>query len=299
MTRLKAQVEGIASYEWPHRIVAEHLAVGLVYDLPEAIMQVQQRHLSAWGLSLDEAFDVACENLLDISQHQWESPSPGVWVSPWRDNHDASRLILPDLLQTIAVQGDCVAMVPNRDTLLLSGSEDEPGLAHMANLAEKALDHARAITGLAFLLVDETWRPWLPDTEYPLHDRFHLLQLKSVGQDYAEQKRLLDALHEKSKLDLWVASYSAARNDHTWKLHSYCVWSQGVGTLLPQTEQVYFFVPKGDKDGDIVVRANWDRVQQVVGHLMERQDIYPVRYRVKAFPTKEQLALLQGETALS
>ena len=298
MTRLKAQVEGIASYEWPHRIVAEHLAVGLVYDLPEAIMQVQQRHLSAWGLSLDEAFDVACENLLDISQHQWESPSPGVWVSPWRDNHDASRLILSDLLRALPVQGDCVAMVPNRDTLLITGSEDEPGLAHMANLAGKALDHARAITGLAFLLDDETWRSWLPDTEHPLHDRLHLLQLRSIGHDYAEQKRLLDALHEKSKLDLWVASYSAAKNNDTGKLHSYCVWSQGVDTLMPKTEQVYFFVPKGHKGGDLVARPSWDRVQQVVAHLMERQEIYPVRYRVKAFPTADELALLQRDAAV-
>jgi hypothetical protein len=40
----------------------------------------------------------------------------------------------------------------------------------------------------------------------------------------------------------------------------------------------------------VVARASWDRVQQVIGHLLEPQGIYPVRYRVKGFPTAEQLA---------
>jgi hypothetical protein len=297
--RLKAQVEGLTSFEWPHKVIAEHLAVGLVYDLPEAIMQVQERHLSAWGRSLDEALEIACENLREISQHQWESPCTGVWLSPWRDNHDASRLVLTDLLRSLSVKGGHVAMLPNRDTLLVTGSEDEVGLALMADRAEKTLNQARPISGLAFLLDDETWRPWLPDTEHPLHDRFHALQLRSVGQDYTEQKHLLDALHQKSGTDIWVASYSAIKNNETGKLHSYCVWSQGVDTLMPKTELVYFFVPKGDQEGSVVVRSSWDRVQQVVGHLMERQDIYPGRYRVKEFPTTEELALLEGDDRIS
>jgi hypothetical protein len=229
-----------------------------------------------------------------MSHGPWVNPCPGVWLSRWRDNHDASRLILTDLLQAHPVQGDLVAMAPNRDTLIITGSEDEAGLKHIAVLAEKELDQVRAITGLAFLLDNETWLPWLPGAEHPLHDRFNELRLKSFGRDYAVQKDLLDALHERAGTDIWVASYSAVRNDETGKSHSYCVWSQGVDTLLPRADQVYFFVPEGDKGGTVVARASWERVLQVAGHLMQPQGVYPARFRVTEFPTDEQLAAIGG-----
>jgi hypothetical protein len=266
--------------------------------LPEAIVQVQKQHLTDWGRSLEEALDAACENLRKISQHPWNNPFPGVWVSPWHDNHDAARLLLADMIRGHPVQGACVAMVPNRDTLIVAGSEDEAGLSHMAALAEKALNHARPISGLAFLLDNETWRPWLPAADQPLHDHFRLLQLQSFGRDYAVQKALLDALHEKTGRNIWVASYSAVKNDETGQCHSYCVWSQGVDILLPKADQVYFFVPKGENEGSVVAKASWDRVQRLVGHLLEQQGTYPVRYRAKGFPTAEQLALMGGENRL-
>lgn len=299
LSRLQAELDGLPHLEWPHRVVADHLTVSLVYDLPEAIVQVQQRHLSDWGRSLEDALDAACDNLRSISHHQWNNPCPGVWISPWQDNHDASRLVLADLLQARPVQGACVAMVPNRDTLMVTGSEDEAGLAHMVVLAEKALDHARPITGLAFLLHNETWLPWLPDADHPLHDQFHLLQLQSFGRDYAAQKDLLDAMHEKIGENTWVASYSAVKNNQTGDSHSYCVWSQGIDTLLPRADRVCFFVSQGEKEGSVVANASWDRVQRLVGHLMEPQGVYPVRYRVKEFPTAEQLALIGGDATFS
>jgi len=292
ITRLKARVDGLPSLEWPHRVIADHLTVSFVYALPEVMVQVQRQNLADWGRSFEEALDAACNNLRKISGQQWNIPFAGVWTSPWRDNHDASRLVLTDLFQALAIQGAHVAMVPNRDTLIVTGSEDERGLAHMAVLAEKPLDHARPITGLAFLLDNETWLPWLPGADHPLHDQFHLLQLQSLGRDYTTQKDLLDAFHEKTGQNIWVASYSAVKDEETGKAHSYCVWSQGVETLLPQTEEVYFFVPQGEQEGEVVARARWDQVQQVVSHLMERDGGYPLRYRVKDFPTAEECTLI-------
>jgi hypothetical protein len=39
-----------------------------------------------------------------------------------------------------------------------------------------------------------------------------------------------------------------------------------------------------------VASADWDKVQKVAGDLMEETDLYPARYRVREFPTDEQLA---------
>ena len=44
--------------------------------------------------------------------------------------------------------------------------------------------------------------------------------------------------------------------------------------------------------GEVLGMASWDRVKQIVGHLMEREEGYPFRYRVKGFPTAEERALI-------
>jgi hypothetical protein len=282
--------------------------VSLAYVLPEAIVQVNQEILLNWGRSFDEALDTACY-LLQMGGYLWNNTFPGVWT--WQDKYAASRLVLTDAIQALDVQGAHVAMVPNRDTLIVTGSEDERGLEHMAILAEKALDHGRAITGFAFLLENGTWLPWLPDANHRLHDQLHLWQLKSLGRDYAREKDLLDAFYMGE--DIPVAPYLLREDKKTGKTHSICPWNQGVDTLLPQAEVVYF-CSIAQPECEVMGWARWDRVKQVVGHLMKRREGYPIRYWVSGLPTPEEyasigmcldgldgvglLALLEGSTGL-
>src|SRR5262249_9092765 len=103
---LKARADGGKAGEWPYAVVGEHLSLSLVYDLPEAMISIQQPHLDDWGVSFPEALQVAMENLAGMSGHRFEQPGPGVWQSPWRDNHDAARLALLPLLLAHQVKGD-------------------------------------------------------------------------------------------------------------------------------------------------------------------------------------------------
>jgi hypothetical protein len=56
-------------------------------------------------------------------------------------------------------------------------------------------------------------------------------------------------------------------------------------TLLPQAHRVGFY----DPDAEASVMAEWDRVRAVVGDLMQPTDYWPPRFRVREFPTAEQL----------
>jgi hypothetical protein len=47
--------------------------------------------------------------------------------------------------------------------------------------------------------------------------------------------------------------------------------------------------PEGEK---IAAIGHWDRVVEIVGGLREEVDLYPQRYRVRAFPSEERLAEL-------
>lgn len=85
-----------------------------------------------------------------------------------------------------------------------------------------------------------------------------------------------------------MASFSAAKKQDA--VQSYCVWAPGVDALLPRTQLVMF--PRED---DKVTAAEWDRVAAAVGSLMVRDEsYYPIRYRVREFPSEQQLAEIEA-----
>jgi hypothetical protein len=142
------------------------------------------------------------------------------------------------------------------------------------------------------LLESGEWRTWMVPGNHPQYARFRLLELKSLGGEYAEQKELLDSLHQRRGSDVYVATFSAVEKPDG-SVFSYCLWSEGVDALLPRTQNILFHGPPGELPA--VERMNggpWERVAAVVGDLLEPVDVYPPRYRVRGFPTREQLTAI-------
>jgi hypothetical protein len=269
----------------PHQVLGEHLGIGLVYDLPQAMRSITQENLDGWGVTFYEAMEAALHNLTQL-EHAFIGPTQGegVYLSTVRDGYDSSRLILLDLIRRLRVAGDFVATVPNPDTLIVTGSEDMDGLTGMLALAKDALQQPRIISGIAVRLDGDDWVPWLPDSSHALFNEFRGLQLHSLGRDYAEQKESLDGTTDK---DTFVASFSIAQHPETGDFMTYCVWPKDTLTLLPHTDTIAFM-----QEGKGPLMAEWDRAVEVMGDLMEPLDIYPQRFRVSEFPTKEQLAAM-------
>lgn len=290
-TIMKMRIAGEKKFNWPYRPLAEVLGIGLVYDLPTSMMQVQQHSLDEWKATFEEAYEVACENLRQITQHKLIEAAPGVWQSPWRDNYDPSRMLLLDYIRYHEVRGDPVVMVPNRDTLLLTGSKDAAGLTRMVEMAETAYQHPRSLSGIAFRLsTEDEWLPFLPAPDHPHHKNYRLLQIKSIGSEYDDQKAALNELHQKTGKDIFVASYSAVELKDTGELRSYCVWSEGVVAFLPKTDYIYFFRPRDNQDGEVVATVPWAKAETVLGDRIKPVGIYPERYLVEGFPTEEEIA---------
>ncbi|MFL5342571.1 MAG: hypothetical protein ACJ8F7_20760 [Gemmataceae bacterium] len=293
ITSMRMKTEEGPKVDWPYRPLAESLGVGLVYDLPESMMQVQRHNLDRWGVTFDDALETAGENLQQITRHEMLAVAPGVWRSPWRDNYDPSRLLLGGFIRHHKVAGDPVAMVPNRDTLLLAGAGDPAGLAKLVELAAEAFEHARSISGLAYR-VDEAgeWVPYLPPPNHPQFTRFNQLRLKYLASDYGDQAAALKALHEKTGKDIFVPKFTVVQKKETRELRSYCVWAANISSFLPKTDDIYFYRPTQGADSEMVGGATWDQVAAVVGDLLKPMDIYPERFLVDGFPTPEQFAAL-------
>ena len=286
------QIEGNTFNQIPYQPISDDLAVALVYDLPESMRSIVQKDLDKWNITFYEALEAAKEELGHLS-HAFVGPKEGegVYLSMSHDNYDASRLLLLNMVRQMQVKGDFVAMVPNRDSLIVTGSDDEDGLKGMLALAKDALQQPRPISGLALRLDGDEWVSWMPDATHPLYQEFRLLQVQSIGQDYSEQKDLLDKLHAKNNEDIFTASYMVMDNKETGHLTTFSVWSKDVPTLLPRTDRIAFV-----QDGRDSLMAEWDRAVEIMGDSITPLDIYPQRFRVSEFPTEDQLTAMGATT---
>jgi hypothetical protein len=272
------------------RVIAPDLAMGLVYDQPETFRWIRQADLSSWGLGFNDAIGIATENLRKRSAHDFERLAPGTYRSPWRDNYDASRLILLDRVRNLDVSGSHVAMAPNRDTLFITGSDDMRGLSLIAKEAIEALRAPRFMTGAAMTLRGEEWVPYLPASDSPSRHDFKALRDETYRSAYAAQADLLRNLNG----DAFVARYMAGFDQQTGEPFSTCVWTkQTVPVLLPRTDRICFVdADLPIENGGLMAGGHWDDVFAVVGDLMHPQGLYPERYLVERNPSPEQMRAL-------
>ena len=292
---LRLELEGMPARSGVFRPIAEHLALGLVQDLPDHIIEIPADGFEKWGMTFEEALAIARRNLEPLSAAPFDRVRPGVYVSPWRDNHDTARLLLTDALRRLLVRGDPVVMVAHRDTLIVTGTDDVQGLTAMAMMTESLLEEPRAISGIPVcLLDDDTWAPFVPEPDHPLFARFAALRVGTLATEYGRQKQLLEALHDKRGEDLFVATYEGRMSENEREVLSYCAWTRDVVTLLPHTDRI-LFVDLGGPQDRRAVPAAWHRAAEVVGDLLHPVDIYPPRYRVAGFPNPEQLDALRKD----
>ncbi len=269
----------------PHLPIGDHLTLCLVVDSENHTSLVDETQLAKWGVSFENALEVAMKNLEAIPLTIVEATS-GLYAIQNDDDYDATRLLLVErLTQNFPVQGQRVLMTPNRNLLLVADSSNEDSLTEMLRIATRTWQSSGGIHGFAAIEQNGWWQEWLPEPGSAIYSGFRELALQSLGQHYHDQKKLLDDLHERELVELFVASFMG------WEsaagLLSICTWSQGVNTLLPQTDGIVFY--QGDTE-TMLGPIPWQQVQERVGHLMEATELYPIRYRVQDFPNAEVLA---------
>jgi hypothetical protein len=119
--------------------------------------------------------------------------------------------------------------------------------------------------------------------------------LRRQGTDYAQQKKTLDAIHEKEGRVVFVSPCQFPQDSESGRRYSICVWPRGGECLLPLTEKVAFLIDPASKES---VTATWPAMQSVTGHRLEKEaDLFPERYRVRSFPSDEEIAAMRRAAA--
>ena len=266
------------------------LVIALVCDRPTSMVYVNERELPKWGVSFDVALADALDNLRGLPEHAgWQQMSHGVWSGEWGDSYDSSRLLLPDLIHRTGVR-DPVVVVPFRNALMLTSAGNEAGLALMAQvIADHLENNQRWLSFHPLRLVESTWEIWQPPAGQAA---WKLLQVRNDASIYESQKELLDAHHERTHTDIFVATCGALSWGDAGSA-TYGVWADDVDTLLPRTDLVAFTWKQPDgKDASLLVP--WDDAVRVAGGLMEPTTESPERWRLRAFPDAAMRETLAG-----
>jgi len=270
------------------RPLAGPLIVGLAFDTPNAIRRIDAGQLENWQVDFEQVLSDALHNLRGLPEHGgWQEIAAGVWRGAWGDSYEPSRILLPDLIRRLDV-ADPVALMPVRNALLVCSARNEAGLSVMAALAKAAIEsEPRWLSLTPLALVGDRWQVFTPPTSCAR--AFAELALHDLAQTYAGQKNLLDDLHQRRGTDIFVASATGVEKDG--QLLTYSVWTEGVDTLLPQTDLVVLSRMQDGQVGQSIF-VPWDAAVAALSELMEPTEHVPVRFRATRFPSAEQWSAL-------
>ncbi|MFO0597966.1 MAG: hypothetical protein U0228_21875 [Myxococcaceae bacterium] len=297
---LGADESAIDEVMLPHVTINDELAAHLAYELPSSVTEIGADRIAAWGHTFEALMERAKQNLLKLSALPFEEPSPGIFVSPYHDTLDASRMLLPELYKGLKVKGRPVVIAPTHDIVFCTGEDDEAGLQQLGTWTEEALLEPRAHSAICFVLdKDDKWAPWLPPKGHPAYAKLKLLALQTTASAYSRQKEILEALLESNGHEILVATLRAFRSA-SGDVFTACAWQDGLEALLPQTDRIDFVRPgpENTATGAKVWSTTFDVARRTLGELMQPIGDLPERWRVKGFPTEAQLEQMATEGKL-
>jgi uncharacterized protein YtpQ (UPF0354 family) len=285
--RLRAKYDGEPLHDTAIKPLTDELAKVVTYDSGKNLSFLSADVLKEWDIPYNEVFDQALDNLRRISSEPFQLLQPGLFISPWEDDHDASRLLLPELFYRLELNGKPVASIPSRGVLLVTGADDEAGLAKLAELTFQVLeDVQKPLSGFVVMLENQQWISF-PNRGRPMDLPVVNLVKRWAARNYDEQKSNLEHFFEKQGIDIFVASVLLMEKKEGGEISTISVWSEGVDTLLPKTELIVI-----RKETDHQILVPWSTAVTIIGDYLEPTDDSPIRYRIQGFPTEEQFSRL-------
>lgn len=265
-----------------HRLLTDDLVVLLNDDDRTSLRCWTEEELSNCGWTVEGAMRDATTNLLmrGLAYEQIGS----VCRVQILDGYDAARIVLSEQLREFPTKGKPVALAPDRDCLIVTGSEDIQGLLQMAAMGHVRFEEGiRLISGRPVVLEGSAWTPFRP----PDIVRSAFVQLANVYDElrYWTQASLLRRIAAGRKDDVAIAEVVRFPTGPSNQFALLARWEKGSATLLPKGDVVLMV----DRSTDTFAIAEWDDVVRVVGHRMVRTGDVPARFRVTHFPSRVEL----------
>ena len=255
--QLKLQYEGmeIVRPQDVSRPFCRGLRLHFVFDSPSAINFVDESGLARLELSEAALFERALETLAKRTDRPLTQVRPGLYVSPYTDDYDATRLLLPSLLDGLVLKGTPIAFAPDRSTLIITGSEDAANQVEAFSLVRMSQrSGARAVTLAPLALTPEGWAPWLPPPDSDARAPLLTLVADQQTEEFTLEADLMQAHWPEHQLaDLRLRPTQEARCD--------------VVAVLPAKGAL--LLPKADLVTDRDATQPWNEFARAQGPALE------------------------------
>ena len=282
------------------------LDLSLCEDTEAGIRIVTPAELVAMGTNFEAMMTEATQNLARSTRDaRFTTPCPGVYLSPWRDGHDATRAVLLDVTEALKVEGDEVLFLPSTDTVIVTGAQNSAGLLAAAELAIKAYEQAKKPLLGYPLRQARGCEPALLELPpgHPAGKALRRLQALALASSYGTQHGLLVAIYKRTGRDIFVADCLTGRDPVSGETVTMCTWSP-VPTLLPVTDVLALTSVESGPDGAPrqsrpAVVATRVAVESVIPRLKAAQRVLmPPRIVADFFPTVAELDAIERMVAV-
>jgi hypothetical protein len=276
--------------------VCGELAAIVNHDRPDTLRPLTRRVFEGGTFSFDEAMTQTIANLrAKVPAPDFQRPFdvPGLFFCNNLEDFQSSLLLLtPGVdFRFPTLRGDPVVLVPSRNQLFVTGSENPLGLDTLIKLADTARELPHFLSSGLFVWRDGRWNTFAPESGTGRAAKQRLIALRDLGSDYREQKAQLDQLHDEQKAEIVVSEFMAFQPQPEAEFSITFVDSGTKETLLPKTDRIRFV----DADQmEETLDVAWDDAMAIAGTLFEPVPaLYPERHRLRGFPTAEMRAELK------
>lgn len=248
---------------------------------------ITESRLVEWGVTTNQAFKAAITNL-GQSAFTFEA-NGSVYVTPQGDLDAAARLLFlhAGVLEALSLDGSPVALVPSRDRLVVTGSNNVEGLAQMAAIGQVCLEESGyPVSAQPLVWEHDSWTPYEPPEE--VKPAFvHLAQAFEVDR-YRAQSGVLALKYRNAEDGIGIAEVRLFPVGGRYE--TYTIWRSDRPTLLPKADRIAL----NDRVGGTLEIADWADMSRVLGDRLVPLQHNPIRFRVDQFPTREELHAMRA-----
>ncbi len=276
------------------RAALPHLRELVVVDRPESMAYVTPPRLEEWGVSADDVFAAARQNLAELAEQSlrqhWPDGNAMVRMVDSGDGYFTSLLLAPGWLAGVSERmGEpVVAFVPDVNTVLLCPADGGAATALHTIVESEFSEAARSISLVGYIAGDGgRVVPYAPPPGHPAHPAAQRARVLLTVTQYRSQTEWLSAQYAEHGIDVYVGGLLAAAgaDEPPFTVAS---WGDGIESLLPEADFIAFAGPDG-----VWGRVPWDAVARLVP-LAPEPLLTPARYRVGGWPAPDVMQQLRA-----
>ncbi|HEX9082509.1 MAG TPA: hypothetical protein VF768_09530 [Holophagaceae bacterium] len=243
---------------------------------------VPEAWIHLWDQDPSDVLEVALDNLRRRSEGSFERLPSGIYRSPWRDGHDAARLLLPKVWDGLFKDQHPFLAIPTAGAIFAA---PQILLPKLMDAVSKTLSEGAPLLQAAVLeRVDQQLMTARIQEPHPM----------SGPQKEFKQLDLMESLRAQERdLDPGLGRMASVGLLKTNQGKSLVVatWMAGAPVLLPDSDLLAFHAASGEPLG-IYWRQSLPRITELRGEPVEIWG--PRLVRMDGFPTPEQLARLES-----